>query len=101
MKSSRARSRFGSQFFVPDWFRKTPGPPSIKCPAPEPASLTFQSIAVGHRFEFHANCVRDGDDGASLGKSKETSHFDTTTSPCAPMGYGDPAASTALLVVTV
>src|SRR5216683_3023349 len=35
-------------------------------PAPELALLTFQSIAVGHRFEFHANGVGDGDDGASF-----------------------------------
>ena len=28
--------------------------------------LLFQSIAVGHRFEFHANGVGDGDDGSSL-----------------------------------
>ena len=33
---------------------------------PELASLTIQSIAVGHRFEFHANGVGDGDDGSSL-----------------------------------
>jgi hypothetical protein len=32
----------------------------------ELASLAFQSIAVGHRFEFHANGVGDGDDGASF-----------------------------------
>ena len=35
-------------------------------PAPELALLTFQSIAVGHRFEFHANGVGDGDDGANF-----------------------------------
>src|SRR5580658_9591756 len=35
-------------------------------PAPELASLIFQSIAVDHRFEFHANGVGDRDDGASL-----------------------------------
>jgi len=35
-------------------------------PTPELASLTFQCIAVGHRFEFHANGVGDGDDGASF-----------------------------------
>ena len=34
--------------------------------APELALLTIQSIAVGHRFEFHANGVGDGDDGSSL-----------------------------------
>jgi hypothetical protein len=28
--------------------------------------LLFQSITVGHRFEFHANGVGDGDDGSSL-----------------------------------
>src|ERR1700681_1473237 len=32
--------------------------------APELALLTFQSIAVGHRFQFHTNGVGDGDDGA-------------------------------------
>jgi hypothetical protein len=32
----------------------------------ELASRTFQSIAVGHRFEFHANGVGDGDDRASF-----------------------------------
>src|SRR5207302_132983 len=35
-------------------------------PAPELALLTFQSIAVGHRFEFHANGVGDGNDGTSF-----------------------------------
>src|ERR1041385_101133 len=35
-------------------------------PAPEMALLTFQSTAIGHRFEFHTNGVGDGDDGASL-----------------------------------
>ena len=35
-------------------------------PAPELALLTFQSIAVSHRFEFHANGVGDGDDGANF-----------------------------------
>src|ERR1039457_6460382 len=34
--------------------------------APELALLTFQSIAVGHRFEFDANGVGDGDYGASF-----------------------------------
>ena len=28
--------------------------------------LLSQSIAVGHRFEFHSNGVGDGDDGSSL-----------------------------------
>src|ERR1700691_1936309 len=28
--------------------------------------LLFQSIAVGHRLEFHANGVSDGDDESSL-----------------------------------
>jgi hypothetical protein len=32
----------------------------------ELASLTFQSIAVRHRFEFDANGVGDRDDGSSL-----------------------------------
>jgi hypothetical protein len=32
----------------------------------ELASLTFQSIAVGDRFEFHANGVGDGNDGVSF-----------------------------------
>ena len=32
----------------------------------ELASRTFQSIAVGHRFEFHANRVGDGDHRASF-----------------------------------
>src|SRR5229473_1862779 len=35
-------------------------------PAPELALLTFQSIAVGHRFQCHTNGVGDGDDGASF-----------------------------------
>src|ERR1017187_3233264 len=35
-------------------------------PAPELASLIFQSVAVGHRFELHADGVGDRDDGASL-----------------------------------
>ena len=47
----------------------------------ELASLTFQSIAVGHRFKFHANSVGDGDDGSSLecesGQHRtEFMHFD-------------------------
>src|SRR5208283_815056 len=41
---------------------KSAGPRS----KPELALLTFQSIAVGHRFEFHANGVGDGNDGASF-----------------------------------
>ena len=31
-----------------------------------PPLLTFQPIAVGHRFQFHTNGVGDGDDGASF-----------------------------------
>jgi hypothetical protein len=34
--------------------------------APAPLALIFRSIAVGHRFEFHANSVGYGDDAASL-----------------------------------
>src|SRR6266567_8561598 len=37
-----------------------------KLAAPELALLTFQSIAVGHRFQFHTNGIGDGDDGASF-----------------------------------
>src|SRR5260370_37898080 len=35
-------------------------------PAPEVALLAFQCIAVSHRFEFHADGVGDGDDGATF-----------------------------------
>ena len=43
--------------------------------------LTFQSIAIGHRFEFHANGVGNGDDWTSFeregGKHRtELMHFE-------------------------
>src|ERR1035438_7546029 len=49
--------------------------------APELALLTFQSIAVGHRFEFDANGVGDGDYGASFERESrqhrtELMHFE-------------------------
>src|SRR6266487_6425191 len=34
--------------------------------APELVLLTFQFIAVGHRFQFHTNGIGDRDDGASF-----------------------------------
>jgi|SRR5579864_3386252 len=41
-------------------------PLSIATVAREMALLTFQSIAEGHRFEFHPNGVCDGYDRASF-----------------------------------
>src|SRR5580698_5894904 len=47
--------------------------------APELASLLFQSFAVGHRFEFHANSVGDRHDGAGL--ECESRQHGTSTAP--------------------